>query len=195
MEGLRALHSRPGSLRGLAEVRCRSEVGAQKRPRSEQEAGAAYLPRPALGRRPWLALFRRARSLRRFALAITRGRVTGIIPLHTLAIRLTDGGWQSGPLLVVAGFLQRLRGMRGVPPGWGVLLRTGSVHTFGMSQSLMVLSLDGSGRILRRGTVPPGRVVSDRGAVWMAEMPPGRCPPKPGRVVHVLPMLAGWPHP
>ena len=76
-----------------------------------------------------------------------------------------------------------------------MLLRAGSVHTFGMPHPLTVMSLDGSGRIRRVGTVPPGRVVSDRGAVWIAEMPPGGCPPNPGRVVHVLPMLAGWPHP
>jgi len=75
-----------------------------------------------------------------------------------------------------------------------VLLRAGSVHTFGMPQALMVMSLDGSGRIRRIGAVPPGKVVSDHGAVWIAEMPPGRRPPDAGRVLRVLPMLAGWPH-
>ena len=115
--------------------------------------------------------------------------------MHTPAVQLTDGAWRSGPLLLAVGFRRRLRGIRGVPPGWGVLLRTVSIHTFGLSYPLTVITLDGLGRVRRAGRVPPGRVVLDPGAVWIMETPSAGRPPGAGRLVQVLPMLAGWPDP
>ena len=113
--------------------------------------------------------------------------------LHTPAIQLTDRTWRSGPILVALGFHRRLRGIRAVPPGWGVLLRGRSVHTLGLSSPLTVITLDGSGRVRRAGRVPPGRVLMDPGAVWIAELPPAGRPPGVGRLMQVLPILGGWP--
>lgn len=72
---------------------------------------AANQPRPALGRRPWLALERRARSLRRFFLAIVGGTVPGRSGQDpTRVVMATTGTWASGPLVVASTSLQRWRG-------------------------------------------------------------------------------------
>ena len=51
-------------------------------------------------------------------------------------------GWRAGPVARVSGVRRRWRGIHGVPPGWGVLLRSRSIHTFGMRAPLGVVTLD-----------------------------------------------------
>lgn len=56
--------------------------------------------------------------------------------------------------------------------GPGLLIpRCSSIHTLGMRFALDVAFLDGAGRVLEWCVVPPGRVVSHRGARAVLEVP------------------------
>ena len=125
---------------------CR-EMGRRRQDRDQ--------PRPALGRLPWFALLRRARSLRLFAFAMERS-LPGT-PLYPV--------WHAGTPV------QRLAGIGGAPHGYGVIMGTSSLHGFGLSAPLSVLWLDGDGTILAMDTLRPGHVVRHRGAVWAIELP------------------------
>jgi len=91
--------------------------------------------------------------------------------------------------------LSRLRGLGAVPPGWGVLLRTRSVHTIGTGGPVAAFGIGGEGGVRWSRLVPARRVVYDRGASWIGELPPGTPLPGPGTVLRVVPMLAGWREP
>ncbi|MCJ7724858.1 MAG: hypothetical protein MUP76_00510 [Acidimicrobiia bacterium] len=106
---------------------------------------------------------------------------------------LTGGSWRSVPLLVATGPWGRLRGLRCAPPGWGVLLRTRSIHTAGMGHPITAVGIDSGGRVRWSGTIAPGGVVFDRAATWVAELPPGAAPPPPGRLLRAVPMLGRCP--
>jgi len=77
---------------------------------------------------------------------------------------------------VAIGPRARLLGLAGLTrerAGEGLLIpRCASVHTFGMRFSLDLVFLDGDGRTLAvRTAVPPGRVVRQRGAAAVLELP------------------------
>jgi uncharacterized membrane protein (UPF0127 family) len=65
--------------------------------------------------------------------------------------------------------------------------RARSVHTFGMPETIDVVFLDGVHRVVRVSGVPPGRIVVERRARHVLEMPAGaglrcgdRLAPAPG---------------
>ncbi len=136
--------------------------------------GAGYdLPRPALGRRPWFALRRRARRRLRFAFAIG-GK--GSRPFVELS---AGADWRSGPVLLASAPIDRLHGSgRGA-----VLLRSRSVHGVGLAAPLPVAAIV-QGRVEAVGRLRPGEIVLRRGAVWWLEMPAGGLP-DPGATVRV----------
>jgi hypothetical protein len=80
--------------------------------------------------------------------------------------------------------LMGLAGLRAPPPCGLLLVRTRSVHTFGMRFALDVYFLDGDGRVLfvHRG-VPPRRLRRCRGARAVLEIPSAQggesAPPAP----------------
>jgi len=98
-------------------------------------------------------------------------------------------------LLLLRTRWSRLRGIRMAPPGWGVLLRARSVHTFAMTEPLTVVGISGAGKVRWVEVVGPGRIVADGEAAWMAEMPAGRPGPRVGAGLLVVPMLGRWPDP
>ena len=121
----------------------------------------------------------------------------------TTFVELTGGPWRSGPLLVARRPLVRLLGLRAVPPGCGLLMRTRSIHTFGRRDPLPAAGIGGDGVLRWARMVPPRRVVVDLRAAWIAEMP-GAALPAPGLQLQAGPagpengggpMLAGWPGP
>jgi hypothetical protein len=67
------------------------------------------------------------------------------------------------------------------------------VHSFGMRAPLLVLTLDGEGRVRRGVLLRPGRVLVDRGAAWILELPASVRPPPVGTVLRPVPMLDGCP--
>jgi uncharacterized membrane protein (UPF0127 family) len=70
--------------------------------------------------------------------------------------------------------LTGLAGLRAPPPCGLLLLRTRSVHTFGMRFALDLVWLDARGRVVRvDAAVPPRRLRSCRAARAVIELPVG----------------------
>jgi hypothetical protein len=97
--------------------------------------------------------------------------------LADMAVRLRDGTWFSGPLLAARSRRARLHGIRAVPPGWGVLLQTRSVHGFGLRNPLIVVGLDRHGRVCLIRDLAPRKIVTMAAVTWIAELPTGAVPP------------------
>ncbi len=148
----------------------RKDTESQKRKR------AAYQPRPALGRRPWFALLRRARSLRRFAFAMRRESVARSGEMLTVTVPAT--GWTVQLVAVARTPFERWRGVRNGPTT--LLLRTSRVHGRGLREPLLVIGIDLHGEVLIAERLDPGRFLRARGASWILEVPVGHEPPAPG---------------
>jgi len=161
-------------------------------PRSRTKRGAGYLPRPALGRRPWFAFLRRARIRRRFAFAMARERNRAPGPRQPTMVRLTCDGWQSPPLILLRSRADRLRGLAPCPGPFGVLLRARSIHGFGLRSAVGFVALEGTGFVSRIGVLRPRRVVICRKATWLAEFPSDAGRPHQGSEV-LLDRLGPWP--
>lgn len=151
--------------------------GRAKDTKVEEEQLAAAQPRPALGRRPWFALLRRARSLRRFAFAMRTETVADAADSAAGAGHYA--GWAVGDVTLAAGFVARLRGVRGGAAS-RILLRGGAVHGRGLARPLPVVALDASGVVLVAQPLPPGRFVAVHGAAWILELAPGDRLPRRG---------------
>lgn len=165
----------------MTRVDHRSRFGGSKR----RTAGRAQ-PRPAFGLRPWFALLRRARSLRRFAFAIVGGSVPGHRAYRPRRlVTVTAGTWRSPPIVVPTSFAGRLVGIR-ANPGGGLLLRTRSVYTTGRVGPLRILHLDRDGRVVHHDILMPGRRVASRSA-WILELPMVDRGPDTGASLIVLP--------
>lgn len=148
--------------------------------RTESNESSGYLPRPALGRRPWLAFLRRARIRRRFAFAMGQERTSTVsLRQNDLAVTGSDG-WLSRPLAI--GFSRRDRriGLRPAPGPFDLLMQTRSIHTFGMASSLRWVALDGSGHVVGVGTLSPRRLIVVRRARFILEQPAVRTLPERG---------------
>jgi len=153
---------------------------------SGSTAGGRAQPRPAFGLRPWFALLRRARSLRRFAFAIVSWSVPGgrsYRPGRSVVF-VTDS-WHSLPIAVATSFADRLFGMRRRRTN-GLLLRSSSVHAAGLVSPLRVVHLDAEGTVLHQDLLTAGRRVAARGT-WILELPIGAGRPDTGAKLTVLP--------
>lgn len=141
-------------------------------------------PRPAFGRRPWLALDRRARNLRRFFFAMGDERVPGqwVGPTKAGLLVLKGDAWVSGPLRVADSFFARGVGMMRPKRDVGLLLHASAVHgMWGPDLTVVGLSADGTVidvRPLRRWSWH--RVA---GASWIAELPIGHPVPLLGKTL------------
>lgn len=160
--------------------------------RQRTRENGSYLPRPALGRRPWFAFLRRARMRRRFALAMGRERNSAPGQRQLSMIRLRADGWQSSALILVRTRLELWRGLAPCPGPIGILMRTRSIHGFGLRSAIEFVALDADGVVTRSGTLWPRHVVHIRGAAWVAELPAGCSRPVPGTAVTVDRLVA-WP--
>ena len=159
----------------------RDRFGGSKR----RTAGWAQ-PRPAFGLRPWFALLRRARSLRRFAFAI----VGGIVPAGRRyrsgrLVTVTSGPWRSPTVTVAASFRARLVGLRGNTTN-GLLLRTRSVYVPGGMGPLRIIHINREGGVVRQDILTTGRRVSAT-SEWILELPIQQPGPACGARLTVLP--------
>jgi hypothetical protein len=148
--------------------------------RSDQ---ARLQPRPALGLRPWFALLRRARSLRRFAFAIA-GRVTTAHSYRPM-VALRCDAWRVDRVVVANTFLARLLGIHAAG-ATGVLLRSSSVHGMSLAEPLSVTHLTRAGAVVSHDRLEAGGRVRASG-YWMLELPLDAAPPPPGARLTVLP--------
>ncbi len=142
-------------------------------PGVRREVARSDQPRPALGRRPWFAFLRRARSLRRFAFAMRVERVPGA---RCLTIRLgREGPWIH--CHTARSRRERLRGIAGVPDGVSLLFAGRSVHGFGLARPLEVVGIGSDGRVVGRRRLAPGGLVVMWGASHVIEIPEYLGPP------------------
>jgi hypothetical protein len=93
---------------------------------------------------------------------------------------LTCGSWESGPVRLAAGFLDRWRGLRPRPRTCGLLLRARSVHGIGMREDLWAVGISSAGVVLTVKRLRAGSIAILPGATWVLELPLGRRPPPPG---------------
>jgi hypothetical protein len=143
---------------------------------SLKRKSAADQPRPALGRRPWFALLRRARSLRRFAFAIRRESVARSGSRLTLLD--PANGWRADRVSLFLSFWERWRGVKtGMER---VLMRTNAVHGRGLDHCVLIVGLDSTGRTIGSRALTPGGFVRFPGAVWVLELPDGHPLPVSG---------------
>ena len=160
--------------------------------RRRTKRSASYLPRPALGRRPWFAFLRRARRRRRFALAMGRERTRARVGRQPVTIRLVASGWLSPPLRLACTRLERWRGLAPCPGPFGILMRTRSIHGFGLRSAIEFVAFDATGVVTRSGILRPRRIAYCRGARWIAELPAGSSRPPVASVASVDRLVA-WP--
>jgi len=92
-------------------------------------------------------------------------------------------GWSSGPIAVARSFSQRWRGLRPRPDAFGLLLKSRSVHSFGMKATLLVIALDAAGVVLATKALPPGRMLTMFDARHILELPGDAQPPPLGAVL------------
>lgn len=133
-------------------------------------------PRPALGRRPWFALLRRARSLRRFAFAMRPESVARFG--NRLTLIDPDGGWTVHGVALLTNFLQRLQGVRAGADR--ILMRASHVHGRGLGLPMQVVGLDTTGCVIGTERLPPGRFLRIPGAMWVLEIADSDPQPAPG---------------
>lgn len=165
----------------MTRERNRDRIGESKR----KTAGCAQ-PRPAFGLRPWFALLRRARSLRRFAFAIVSGSVPGGRPYRSgRPVTMISGFWRSPRVSIATTFSGRLLGLRGDATG-GLLLRTRSVYAPSGMGPLRIVHVDRGGGVVHQDILTAGRRVVAR-SDWILELPIRDGGPDTGARLTVLP--------
>lgn len=76
----------------------------------------------------------------------------------------------SNPIPLARGFLKRLRGLGPDPTvGSTLMLRTRSVHTFGLRTPISITAIDKTGRVIDAQIVHPNRLYLNRRARWVLE--------------------------
>lgn len=98
---------------------------------------------------------------------------------------LSGEDWSYGPVVAARGFIQRWRGLRHSPPDASLLLRTRSVHSFGMKRPFLAVGLYRDGTVAASRLVPPRRLVYFPGCHWVLELPAEADPPPRGTVLEV----------
>jgi uncharacterized membrane protein (UPF0127 family) len=85
-------------------------------------------------------------------------------------VRLVTNGWRAEAMWAST-FHERWRGLRGEPAHSPLLIETSSVHTFGMHMPISVVMIDSDLRVVRAQSLPPNRVVYERRARFILELP------------------------
>lgn len=85
-------------------------------------------------------------------------------------VRLVTDEWATEASLAST-FIQRFQGLRGQPDDARLLFETPSVHTLGMSRTVSVVMIDDDLRVIRAQSLLPNRVVYERTARFILELP------------------------
>ncbi|MFQ5523517.1 MAG: hypothetical protein ACE5F5_08050 [Acidimicrobiia bacterium] len=101
------------------------------------------------------------------------------------SVFLNGAGWSYGPVLRARGFVQRWRGLRQGRAGGSLLLRTRSVHGFGMKYPFLAVGLTRDWRVSESRLVSPGRLAYFPRCRWVLELPADAEPPPSGLVLEV----------
>lgn len=82
-------------------------------------------------------------------------------------------------------FADRFFGLRRLRPGSSLLIRTSSVHSWGMKRPFQVVGLDAELVVVARLEVEPGEVVRLPGCTAVIELPIDVTPPQIGAKLEV----------
>lgn len=100
-------------------------------------------------------------------------------------VEVTVGTWRLGHVLLPETFGERLKGLRGRPPGTAMLLETSSVHGIGMREAFRAVGITGTMQVGETRMVAPGQVVRIPGCRYILELPSDIEPPLTGQAVEV----------
>jgi hypothetical protein len=101
------------------------------------------------------------------------------------SIRVSGESWPGVEVSYASGFLERLRGIKGVPAGRGIALRKRAIHTFGLSEALSAFGVDGAGTVVTVKTLRPNRLFYFRRSHLIFELREGEDLPLPGTTVWI----------
>ena len=96
----------------------------------------------------------------------------------------TDG-WASEATQAVT-FFERFRGLRGQANDARLLIQTSSIHTIGMTRSIGLVLIGPDRRVIRVQTLAPNRLIRERAARFILELPEGAAVPEEGAQVEVV---------
>jgi uncharacterized membrane protein (UPF0127 family) len=100
-------------------------------------------------------------------------------------VRVVTGDWASEASRAVT-FVERFRGLRGQPDDARILFETSSIHTIGMTRPINLVMISPDRRVIRVQTLGPNRIVRERGARFILELPKGAEVPSEGAHVEVI---------
>jgi hypothetical protein len=101
------------------------------------------------------------------------------------SIRVSGESWEGVEVCLASGFLERLKGIKGVPAGRGIALRNRAIHTFGMSETLAAFGVDRAGTVVSVRTLLPNRLFYFRRSHLTFELPDGADLPGLGTKVSI----------
>lgn len=93
------------------------------------------------------------------------------------SVQLSASNWRGATVVVAETFLERLLGFRSKKAVNGVMLRSKSVHTFGMEETINVFAMDRDHRVIASRRISPNRMVFYRRASAIVELPLDVDPP------------------
>lgn len=97
------------------------------------------------------------------------------------------------PVLYADRFVDRLRGLVGMPPTTAMIIPGRSVHGCGLRRSLWAVGVGGNGLVRSVTRLRPFGLRVDPGARWLLELPWEDRPPPPGSRVAFLLGCRGCP--
>ncbi|MDP9493794.1 MAG: hypothetical protein M3P87_01010 [Actinomycetota bacterium] len=100
-------------------------------------------------------------------------------------VRLTAGNW-STEARQPSTFVERFRGLRGEARHSRLLFETSSVHTFGLARSISVVIIGHDLQVIRAQTLLPNRVIHERRARFILELPDDTDLPAIGAHVEII---------
>lgn len=90
--------------------------------------------------------------------------------MGVMEARVRGSQW-SHPVEIAVGFSRRLVGLRQASHRACLLIRTRSVHGFGMDRALLIVALDADLTVIGSRVLPPNRVTVFPRARYLLEMP------------------------
>lgn len=100
-------------------------------------------------------------------------------------VTLVTEGWASGRVFAAGSFLEKWRGVKGLPEGSRLILAARSVHGFGLKGPLLVAAMDDDMRVTDVQVLEPGRVLTFPRARFILEMPIEGDPPPVGAMLEL----------
>ncbi|MEE8405658.1 MAG: hypothetical protein V3S32_00745 [Acidimicrobiia bacterium] len=98
---------------------------------------------------------------------------------------LQAGATRYGPISEARTFRQRWRGLKGLPPGASVLIKTSSVHGFAVGTPFRAVGLTARFKVAATQVVKPGRIAKFPGCRYVLELPLGAEAPEPGVILEL----------